>query len=103
VIPNNLKPGAILRLTEPTLGMGSSSVKNRLVTLKGYNPKPMWSSVGDYGAMIVELPNNWTNFGDQGWGLRRFVTVTDGDGSDYQADDDIDLQPPHSVQQLTCE
>lgn len=86
MIPTDLKPGAIVRCTRP-----SSSMPTGEYVLKGYVANPHWISRATGPAALIEGKPNNMNGGDQGWMLYRFVLIRDGDGSDYQADDDVDL------------
>jgi hypothetical protein len=69
--------------------------------LKGYVANPHWRGGATGPAALIEGKPNNMNGGDQGWMLDRFVLIRDGDGSDYQAADDVDLTsddyPPASI------
>ena len=87
MIPTYLKPGAVVRCTRPTGGLPT-----REYVLAGYVASPFWrGSARGPGALIKGCPNIM-NGGDQGWMLDRFELVRDGDGSDYQRLDDVDLR-----------
>ena len=85
MIPDNLKNGAVVRcITKATdLPVG-------LYTVVGYKRKPSWGT-GQTGVLIAGYPNAMDG-GDQGWTLHRFDLVCDGDGSDYQGLNDVDLR-----------
>ena len=86
MIPRDLKPGALVRCARaaPSLPLGE-------YIFTGYVAKPKWRGWGSGPAALIEGRPNMMNDGDQGWMLDRFILIRDGDGSDYQADDDVDL------------
>lgn len=93
-MPYGLKPGAIVscRIRPP------SAAQNQMVfVVTGYKRNPKWGAGS--GVLIEGLPNlKWgKSAGDQGWSLDRWNVIRDGDGSDYQADDDIDLHSTGST------
>ena len=85
MIPTDLKPGAILRCVEPC---GSALPADKLYVLVCY--KRFDSS----RVVVQKQGSNDVSGVGTGWYLRRFELVSDGDGSDYQADDDVDLLVP---------
>jgi hypothetical protein len=88
-IPYGLKPGAIVSCrSRPS----SAARDQKVFVVVGYRRQPEFG--GSYGVLIEGLPNhNWgTSAGDQGWNLDRWDVIRDGDGFDYQADDDVDLR-----------
>ena len=85
MIPTDLKPGAILRCIEPR---GSALPADKLYVLVRY--KRFDSS----RVVVQEQGSNDVSSGGAGWYLRRFELACNAGGSDYQADDDVDLLVP---------
>ena len=86
MIPTDLKPGAILRCARAATGLPLGEY-----IFTGYVAKPNWrGSASGPGARIEGRPNTM-NGDEQGWMLDRFILIRDGDGSDYQGPDDVDL------------
>jgi hypothetical protein len=88
MIPLDLKLGAILRCVRGSTGGGV--VAGQTYVLKGYNQNPFWSP-RSASVLLAGTPNTWSSK-DSCWMLDRFELVCDGDGSDYQPPDDVDLQ-----------
>ena len=84
MIPRDLKPGALVRCIRST-----SSLPEGDHVLKGYIKDPNWAIIR-VGVLIEGYPNHMDGT-DQGWMLERFKLIRDGDGSDYQGPDDVDL------------
>lgn len=78
MIPFDLKPGAKVRCLDNYGG-------NRLVRDQTYTLDHYETAVADTFVHLVE------DKGSGGWCLHRFDLIRDGDGSDYQAPDDVDL------------
>ena len=92
MIPTDLKPGAILRCIEPR---GSALPADKLYVLVRY--KRFDSS----RVVVLEQGSNDISSGGAGWYLRRFELACNAGGSDYQADDDVDLLvPPTPIREL---
>ena len=85
MIPTDLKPGAILRCIEPC---GPVLQEGKLYVLVCYKRF-------DSSRVVVQKQgsNDVSDVGT-GWYLRRFEPTCNADGSDYQADDDVDLLVP---------
>jgi hypothetical protein len=82
MIPTDLKPGAVVRCIQPCGGALSA---DKLYVLVRYKRS-------DLSRVVVrEQGANDVSVSGAGWYLRRFVLACNADGSDYQADDDVDL------------
>jgi hypothetical protein len=86
MIPTDLKPGAVVRCTRRATRLPEGEY-----VLKGYVAKPVWYRAMTSPSALIEGKPNHMNGGDQGWMLDRFKLIRDGDGSDYQGPDDVDL------------
>ena len=86
MIPTDLKPGAVVRCARAAISLPLGEY-----IFTGYVAKPKWTSFATGPAALIEGRPNMMNDGDQGWMLDRFILIRDGDGSDYQGPDDVDL------------
>ena len=87
MIPRDLKPGALVRCARAS----SHRLPLGEYIFTGYVAKPNWSGSATGPAALIEGRPNIMNGDDQGWMLDRFILIRDGDGSDYQGPDDVDL------------
>ena len=86
MIPTDLKPGAVVRCARAAISLPLGEY-----IFTGYVAKPKWTSFATGPAALIEGRPNIMNGDDQGWMLDRFILIRDGDGSDYQGPDDVDL------------
>jgi hypothetical protein len=85
MIPTTLKPGAKVRCVARTSGL----VDGQIYTVIGYNPNCGYG--GERTSVLLADVKTAHTTGDRGWMRYRFEVVSDGDGSDYQGPDDVDL------------
>jgi hypothetical protein len=85
MIPDDLKPGALVRCLNPTARLRLGQV----YVVTGYNRNCDYT--GESASVLLEGVRTSHTQGDQGWMRFRFKLVSDADGADYQGPDDVDL------------
>ena len=86
MIPTDLKPGTRVRC----ISSASRLIHGKIYTVVGYNPNCGYSN--ERNSVLLKEAKTSHADGDQGWMRYRFEAVTNADGSDYQAEDDVDLR-----------